>query len=246
MFSLDANLPVEVYPLAWLVGRWRGEGSLGYKGIEPATIVSDVEFTSDGGPYLTYRASTYVLTASGAPPVPGAEPGGAGADDAGPEDAGADGGMADGEAPAATAQPGEAPGGAPDDGEAPADGDLKAELWHSESGYWRVSPGQTGPDGGPRLSPPFEIEALVADASGYVTVYLGEVDGPRLTLASDLVARTADAAEVTASKRLYGLVEGDLLWAWDIAAFGQPLGSYIAARLQRVEPAGMAGAGDSQ
>jgi hypothetical protein len=33
---------------------------------------------------------------------------------------------------------------------------------------------------------------------------------------------------------MYGLVGGKLLWAWDIAAFGQPLASYMAWSLERV------------
>jgi hypothetical protein len=103
------------------------------------------------------------------------------------------------------------------------------QIWHVESGYWRVVPGQTGPAG----APPFEIEVLTADPAGYVTVYAGEADGHRITLVSDLLARTAAAAQMTAGKRLYGLVESELLWAWDIAAFGQPLQSYMAARLSR-------------
>ena len=38
-----------------------------------------------------------------------------------------------------------------------------------------------------------------------------------------MVARTASAKEYCAGHRLYGLVEGELLWAFDMAAVGQPL-----------------------
>ncbi|MDR1151021.1 MAG: FABP family protein [Bifidobacteriaceae bacterium] len=106
--------------------------------------------------------------------------------------------------------------------------------WHTESGYWRVTPGQTDAEGKARVDPPFNVDVLVADAAGYVTVYVGEVNGPRMVLASDVVARTAHAAEVSAGRRLYGLVDGDLLWAWDIAAFGHELQSYMAVRLSPV------------
>ena len=51
---------------------------------------------------------------------------------------------------------------------------------------------------------------------------------------TDVVARTASAKEYTAGHRLYGLVDGDLLWAYDMAAMGQPLQSHISARLKRV------------
>jgi hypothetical protein len=48
------------------------------------------------------------------------------------------------------------------------------------------------------------------------------------------VARTASADEYTAATRMYGLVEGDLLWALDVAQLGHPLQSHASARLKRV------------
>ena len=38
----------------------------------------------------------------------------------------------------------------------------------------------------------------------------------------------------SAATRLYGSVQGELMWTWDIAAFGEPLQSYTSARLSRV------------
>ena len=49
------------------------------------------------------------------------------------------------------------------------------------------------------------------------------------------VARPAGAKQYTAASRMYGLVDGHLLWAWDIAALGQELGSHASARLARVD-----------
>ena len=49
------------------------------------------------------------------------------------------------------------------------------------------------------------------------------------------MAAPATAVDVAAGTRLYGLVQGDLMWAWDLAAFGQPLQTYASARLARVE-----------
>ena len=40
-------------------------------------------------------------------------------------------------------------------------------------------------------------------------------------MATDVVARTPTAKEVTAGHRLYGIVEGALLYAQDMAAVGQ-------------------------
>lgn len=56
-FTLDADLAPELYPLAWLVGTWRGPGALAYPDIPQRGIVIDVEVTHDGGPYLAYEAT---------------------------------------------------------------------------------------------------------------------------------------------------------------------------------------------
>jgi len=63
---------------------------------------------------------------------------------------------------------------------------------------------------------------------------VGEVSGRRIALATDVVARTAAAKEVTAGHRLYGLIGDDLGWAYDLAAVGQPLQSHMSAQLKRV------------
>ena len=91
-----------------------------------------------------------------------------------------------------------------------------------ETGFWRPQPGGT------------EIEVLLAHPTGIVEIWLGEVDAAKIELRTDLVARTKTAKEYTAGHRLYGFVEGDLLWAFDMAAMGQPLQSHISARLKRV------------
>jgi hypothetical protein len=109
-------------------------------------------------------------------------------------------------------------------------GQAPSALWHQESGFWRVTPGQT------QSEPPFEVEVLVSDAAGYQSLYLGQVSGPRVNLATDAVVRTASAPTISAATRMYGLVGGDLLWAWDIAGFGHELGSYMAAQLSRIGP----------
>lgn len=96
----------------------------------------------------------------------------------------------------------------------------------AETGFWRVA---GGTDQGAT-----ELEVLLAHPTGYVEIYLGEVEGPRVQLATDLVARTASAKEYTAATRLYGLVEGDLAWVLDMSAVGHPLGSHASARLKRL------------
>ncbi len=102
----------------------------------------------------------------------------------------------------------------------PEDGRLLA----SEVGWWRPGEGIA------------EAELLLAHTGGVVEVYVGEVSGTRVELRADVVARTATAKEVTAGHRLYGLVEGDLAYAVDMAAVGQPLQPHLSARLCRVDP----------
>lgn len=213
-FTLPEGLAPEVYPLAWLVGAWRGEGVLSYPGIDDATFVQDVTFDHDGGPYLRYTSTIRVLT----PMVPETIPADwteetpeASADDA--ADAASDD-RSDDDAPAS----------------APAE-EHELRIWSTETGYWRVPPER--PDGLPDGKTP--IEVLLADPAGRVTLYIGAIGNGRVDLVSDLVARTATAAEVTASNRLYGLVEGELMWVWELAAFGHPLQSYASARLSRLD-----------
>lgn len=93
----------------------------------------------------------------------------------------------------------------------------------SETGYWRVP-----------QPPGTEIEVLLAHPTGFVEIYLGRVNGARIDLATDMVARTSTAKEYTAARRMYGLVEGDLMWVMDMAAVGHELQPHASARLERV------------
>jgi hypothetical protein len=90
-----------------------------------------------------------------------------------------------------------------------------------ETGFWRP---QT--DG--------SIEVLLAHPSGYVEIWYGSITGAKIELATDVVMRTHSAAEYTAGQRLYGNVEGDLLWTFDKAAEGQALQIHQWGRLRRV------------
>ena len=48
------------------------------------------------------------------------------------------------------------------------------------------------------------------------------------------MARTETAKEYVGGKRLYGNVDGDLLYAFDMAAMGEELQPHLWARLKRV------------
>lgn len=92
-----------------------------------------------------------------------------------------------------------------------------------EMGFWRPGSGD-------------DFEVVLAHQSGIVEVYVGKA---RTTtsweLTTDVVARTESAKDVAGNHRLYGIVEGDLMYAIDMAAVGQPLQPHLSARLARVQ-----------
>lgn len=92
----------------------------------------------------------------------------------------------------------------------------------TETGFWRPRP-----DG--------QLEVLLAHPTGFSEIWEGTVDGPRIEMRTDVVARTSSAKEYTSGHRLYGLVDGDLMWAFDMAAMGEPLQPHLSAQLARVE-----------
>ena len=203
-FDLPDGLAPEVYPLAWLVGHWRGEGVVGYPGIEEAAFVQDVQVDHDGGPYLRYTSTMRLVVVPDNP---------AALIDEIDRDVAVENG---------------APGGEPAGAALPTE---SGPVWSTESGFWRVSPERPDELG----EGEFPVELLLADPAGHLALYLGMVGSGRIELASDLIASTATAVDVSAGTRLYGLVQGDLMWAWDLAAFGQPLQTYASARLIRME-----------
>jgi hypothetical protein len=194
-FTIPVDLAPEVYPLAWLVGRWEGEGVILYPTIPEARMRQVLVVAHDGGPYLSWSSTLWLKAAAAertADDAEGTVGDGADAVDHGPVDHG--------------------------------------PVWATESGYWRLPPDR------PEEMPADQrvVELLLADPAGHLTLYAGTLGNGRIDLASDLIARTPDAAEVTAATRMYGLVRGELMWAWDIAAFGERLQSYASAQLRRV------------
>jgi hypothetical protein len=126
----------------------------------------------------------------------------------------------------------------------------------SELGYWRVARPVSDADAGPALLPPtavaatrtaddveklrtaeggFPLQVSLVHADGISELYLGQVSGPRIDIATDAIVRPEGAKEYGAATRMYGLVEGHLLWAWDIAALGTRLGAHASARLAKVD-----------
>jgi THAP4-like, heme-binding beta-barrel domain len=89
-----------------------------------------------------------------------------------------------------------------------------------ETGFWRPQRDAS-------------IEVVLCHPAGYAEVWYGKISGAKIELATDAVMRTNTADEYTAGQRLYGSVEGDLLWTFDKAAGGHPLQSHQWARLKR-------------
>jgi hypothetical protein len=195
LFVLPEGLPLELTPLAFLVGKWSGSGVISYQAktekIEQE-FNQTVEFSYDEQPFLGYVAKT---TLPDGTPLP------------------------------------------------------------TEVGFWRLSKSPETADHGPGLLPGtgqklitsreqletlrnqtggFDIEASMLHPSGISELYIGQIKDARVDLSTDAVMRSTSAKEYIAATRMFGLVEGALLWAWDIAALGNPLASHASARLERV------------
>ncbi|MEU5937757.1 FABP family protein [Micromonospora sp. NPDC047548] len=95
-----------------------------------------------------------------------------------------------------------------------------------EVGWWRpVLSGERATD---------ELEALMMSPTGIMELYLGKRTGTQIEFATDAVVRTSTAKEVTAGARLFGIVEGALLYAQEMAGMGHALSPHLSARLTRV------------
>ena len=124
----------------------------------------------------------------------------------------------------------------------------------TEVGFWRLAKAPESSDNGPGLLPGigskaitnheqletlrnndggFDIEASILHPSGISELYIGQIKGARVDLATDAVLRSQSSKEYRAATRMFGLVDGALLWVWDIAALGNPMASHASARLER-------------
>ena len=200
MFVLPEDLPLELTPFAFLIGKWSGTGVVSYKQSPDEDAVEHefsqtIEFSHHGENFLTYSSVAKLI------------------------------------------------------------GDIDLNL-PTETGYWRLDRKSDASDSGPGLLPGtglsaiktredletlrskdsgFDIEVSILHPSGISELYVGQIKNARIDLATDAVLRSLNAKEYSAATRMYGLVEGALLWAWDMAALGMPLASHASARLERVE-----------
>lgn len=190
MFVLPDDLPIELTPFAFLLGKWKGSGVVSY-GTGDTEFLQTISFTA-----LPDGKIDYVSNVT----------------------------------------------------------DLSGKPISSERGYWMLSRPNDESDAGPGLLPGsglsaitvredlelwrnksggFDIEALIIQPTGVAELYFGEIKGARIDIATDAVLRSPNAKEYSSGKRMWGLVEGALLWAWDMAAIGNPLKSHASARLVR-------------
>ena len=255
-FSIPDDLAPELYPLAWLVGTWRGYGILTYGQTVPEQAVAqEMTFDHDGGPYLRQTTTIWTLDATRssdldfdtpglegfariAPariwstetaywrPVGQDEPDGEGTD--GP---GSGGGAASAGDPGGAGAPspdGDAASmGGPGDSDGPASGAASSNK-----------PGGARP----RTTPRTRLELVSADPAGHVAVWEGWIRGPRAQIGTQAVGRTRTAVPLTQMNRMFGLVGGDLMWTQDMAAFGEPEPkTYASGRLGRVQGPDAAG-----
>lgn len=252
MITIPTGLPAELVPLSWLLGVWEGTGVLDYT-VGDRHVQHEfgqrVSFSNDGLPYLNYNSYAWLIGDSAT------DAGGPDADspDADASDASSGSDVADPDATDASET-----GGA--QGAAPAAPDTDAAETNrplvTETGYWRLGRPLTAGDPGPGMLPGvgprpftrteavetlrnanggFDLEVSVVHPDGVSELYLGQIKGPRIDLATDAVIRSSSAKEYNAATRLYGLVDAHLLWAWDIAALGQDLRTHASARLAKVD-----------
>lgn len=90
----------------------------------------------------------------------------------------------------------------------------------SEVGFWRPKPNRT-------------LEVLITHSMGINEGWVGIYDGPKIQLAFDRGYSAPSASEVSGGHRLYGLVEGQLFFAYDMELPNQELQPHIWSTLER-------------
>ncbi len=163
VFTIPENLHADLYPLAWLVGTWRGKGKAEYPGTESFQFAQEVSFNHDGRNFLNYYSRSWLID----------------------------------------------------------DNDEIIRPAASEVGYWRPRPNKV-------------IEVVLAHSTGISEGWLGHQNEPaKIQLVLDRGYSTPTAKTVTAGQRLYGLVEGHLFFAYDMATGGEELQAHIWSSLER-------------
>ena len=161
-FTIPEGLHEDLYPLAWLVGTWRGKGRGEYPGITPFQFAHEVTFNHDGRDFLNYYSRTWVI-------------------------------------------------------------DENNEIispFDSEVGFWRTKPKNV-------------LEVVLANSNGNGEGWLGIHQGPKIQLAFDKGYASPSGTSIVEGSRLYGLVEGQLFFAFDKGTEDKELQAYLWSTLER-------------
>ncbi|MDD7384008.1 MAG: heme-binding beta-barrel domain-containing protein [Actinomycetaceae bacterium] len=106
----------------------------------------------------------------------------------------------------------------------------KGDVWSSTVGFVRAVPG-VAKHGDATI-----LEATSAQPSGYALTWAGYIQGPQMKMAADAIASTpAATANLQGQQLMVGLVNSDVFYALDMAAFGHEMATYMAGRLSRVQ-----------
>jgi hypothetical protein len=99
----------------------------------------------------------------------------------------------------------------------------KVRPLENETGYWRIAKNR-------------QVEISMTRDVGVIEIWYGELakGKPQIDLATDAVARFEDAPEYSGGKRLYGYVNGDLMWVGEKATPSVELRPYMSAHLKKV------------
>lgn len=90
-----------------------------------------------------------------------------------------------------------------------------------ETGFWRPLADGT-------------VDVMMCSPEGFAEIWYGKLTPGRVDLITDAVARTPDApVKYSAGRRLYGTVEGKLMYSFDRATEDVPLRPYLWATLER-------------
>jgi hypothetical protein len=71
-FVIPEGLHEDLYPVAWMVGKWGGKGMGEWPGVEKFEYVQEVTFRHDGRPFLEYSSKSWIIDAEGNHIRPGA------------------------------------------------------------------------------------------------------------------------------------------------------------------------------
>ena len=71
-FVIPEGLHPDLYPVAWMIGKWGGKGMGEWPGSENFVFVQEVTFRHDGRPFMEYSAKSWIIDSEGNHIRPGA------------------------------------------------------------------------------------------------------------------------------------------------------------------------------